>query len=288
MKNLFNRIGSAISALLFLTTTSVFAQSPVTSGHAIAHDGTILYFEVYGEGDKTLLLGMGTAQANIPEILPEELKRALKDAKNAYIDGLADDYRLVFFEYPGEPKMYTLTPGTVALDYLAVADAAGADHFAYAGFSIGCVTGMQLALRTDRLNALSCGGFPTIDGPYKDMLKVTRAMHQGPVTLYGQLHAHNPAFARSIVTLYEGLQTYNDRAIQGQLTMPRLSWIGDQDQVTLNAEKLTHLGQTVIKNRAELEKHGWDVIILPGRNHLDALMPAVQVPLIAKWLKDNY
>ena len=77
--------------------------------------------------------------------------------------------------------MYTLTPAAVARNYLAVADAAGIDRFAYAGYSWGCVTGLQLALRSDRLLALVCGGCLAMDGPYDVMLAVTRAMSRGEV-----------------------------------------------------------------------------------------------------------
>lgn len=70
--------------------------------------------------------------------------------------------------------------------------------------------------------------------------------------------------------------------------VPRLSWIGDADQPTLNGDKLTHMGEIVVRTRPELEAAGWDVRILPGRNHLDAAAPDVQVPLIKNWLKKVY
>ena len=70
--------------------------------------------------------------------------------------------------------------------------------------------------------------------------------------------------------------------------MPRLSWIGDADQPTMNGKPLTHMGKLVMRNKPELEALGWDVQILPGRNHLDALAPDVQVPVIKKWLLKNY
>jgi pimeloyl-ACP methyl ester carboxylesterase len=67
----------------------------------------------------------------------------------------------------------------VARDYLAVAGAAGAARFTYYGYSWGCVTGLQLALRTDRLDALACGGFPVIDGPYAEMLETSQTLERG-------------------------------------------------------------------------------------------------------------
>ena len=59
-----------------------------------------------------------------------------------------------------------------------MADAAGADRFAYYGYSWLALAGLQLALRTDRLSALVMGGYPPLDGPYEEMLAVTRAGHE--------------------------------------------------------------------------------------------------------------
>ena len=161
----------------------------------------------------------------------------------------------------------------------------GPREFAYAGFSWGCVTGLQLALRTDRLTALVCGGFPVMDGVYEDMLETTRTMTEGTGTLYGLVY-DSPENGRQFLTYYEGLQSFDDRAIQGALDIPRLNWVGDQDVPTLNGKPLTHMGEVIIRNRAELEAAGWDVRILPGRNHLDAAAPDVHIPVIDEWLSE--
>ena len=97
------------------------------------------------------------------------------------VDGLSDRFRVVAFDYEGHlaehPKPDSLTPGNVAFDFLTVADAAGADRFAYYGYSWLALAGLQLALRTDRLSALVMGGYPPLDGPYEEMLAVTEAGH---------------------------------------------------------------------------------------------------------------
>ena len=269
------------------------APAVAGAGWAVAHDGSSVYFEVHGDGEKFLFLGPGTAGpravAALPgqELMPEVFEM-LARAKQAYIDALGSKYRLIFIEYPGiEPKLYTLTPAAVARDYLAIADAAGAREFAYAGFSWGCVTGLQLALRTDRMKALVCGGFPVMDGIYDDMLRTTRAMADGPATLYG-LETNSPENGRQFQTYYEGLQSFDDRAIQGALKIPRLTWIGDRDLPTLNGKPLTHMGRLVIRNRQELEAQGWDVRIVPDKNHLDGGAPDVQVAVIDEWLSEVY
>ena len=275
---------------LGLLATPALAEA----GQATAHDGSSIYFEVHGSGDRFLFLGPGTAA---PRAIPAspgqppliaEVAETFARYKQAYINALGSKFRLIFIEYPGnEPKLYTLTPAAVARDYLAIADAAGAEEFAYAGFSWGCVTGLQLALRTDRMTALACGGFPVLDGIYEDMLTTTRAMASGPASLYG-LEANSPENGRQFLTYYEGLQSFDDRLIQDALDIPRLNWIGDQDLPTLNGEPLTHMGRLIVRSRAELETAGWDVKIIPGKNHLDGGAPDVQAAVIDEWLSEVF
>ena len=277
-----------------LTLGALAAPALSEAGQAIAHDGSSIYFEVHGGGDRFLFLGPGTAAPRAIPAAPgqppliAEVAETLARYKQAYIDALGSKFRLIFIEYPGnEPKLYTLTPAAVARDYLAIADAAGAKEFAYAGFSWGCVTGLQLALRTDRMTALACGGFPVMDGIYEDMLTTTRAMASGPASLYG-LEANSPENGRQFLTYYEGLQSFDDRLIQDALDIPRLNWIGDQDLPTLNGKPLTHMGQLIVRSRAELEAAGWDVKIIPGKNHLDGGAPDVQVAVIGEWLSEVF
>src|SRR5882724_1166490 len=113
-------------------------RHPIRPGTAIAHDGTQIHFEVLGDQGPFVLLTHATAELGD------------RTAQRAYASLLGQDYRLIFIQYPGEPKLYTLTPAAVTRDYLAIVDAAGADRFYYYGYSFGCVTGLQLALRTDR------------------------------------------------------------------------------------------------------------------------------------------
>lgn len=84
------------------------------------------------------------------------------------------------------PAPQTLSPGNIAKDLLALADAAGVDRFAYYGYSWLALCGLQLALRTDRLRALAMGGFPPLEGPYRSMLAVTRAAHAMSVEKAGE------------------------------------------------------------------------------------------------------
>jgi pimeloyl-ACP methyl ester carboxylesterase len=78
-------------------------------------------------------------------------------------------------------------------DLLAVADAAGADRFAYYGYSWLALAGLQLAVRTDRLTALVMGGFPPLEGPYAQMLQVSIATHQLAVSAPSTASSPPPA-----------------------------------------------------------------------------------------------
>jgi len=282
---------SAIAVLsLTLLATPAVAGDDFISGHAIAHDGTKIYFEVHGKGPKTLFLNSCPVRApRPPGTEPSaDSAKALNANRRAWLDAFTDSYRVILFEYPGEPMMYTLTPATVARDYLAIADAAGAETFAYSGFSWGCVTGLQLAIRTDRVEALVCGGFPAMDGPYDAMLEILRAGMQRAVSIYGIKPPFAPENARQYLTFYEALQSFDDRAIQGSLTMPRLNWLGSEDVPDLDGKPLANMSQIVIDNRKALEEAGWDVKIVPGHGHMSAIAPDVAVPLVREWLDANW
>src|SRR5438067_9895368 len=95
------------------------------------------------------------------------------------IKGLSDAFRIVAFDYEGQclrrPKPDMLTPANTANDLLAVADVAEAARFAYFGYSWLAMIRLQLAIRTDRISALIMGGFPPLNGPCEEMVRVTTA-----------------------------------------------------------------------------------------------------------------
>src|SRR5215213_8134654 len=145
------------------------------------HDASTIAIEVHGQGP-TVLLPVNPQPVEGPQA--EEMRKWGADPAlgRSLIDGLGDAFRVVAFDYEGHvlevPKPDTLTPANVASDLLAIADAAGADRFAYYGYSWLALAGLQLAIRTDRLWALAMGGYPPADGPYTAMLAVTRAAHE--------------------------------------------------------------------------------------------------------------
>src|SRR2546421_8414367 len=147
----------------------------------ILHDGSTIEIEVAGSGP-TLLLPVNPQPVIGPQA--EQMRQYGTDPAlgQSLIKGLSDAFRVVAFDYEGQclrrPKPDTLTPANTANDLLAVADATGADRFAYYGYSWLAMIGLQLAIGTDRLWALVLGGFPPLNGPYEEMLRVTTAAYE--------------------------------------------------------------------------------------------------------------
>ncbi|WP_188189312.1 alpha/beta fold hydrolase [Nonomuraea sp. SYSU D8015] len=265
------------------------------------HDGSTIDVEVHGAGP-TVLLPVDPRPVEGEQA--EEMRKWGADPAlgRSLIDGLSDAFRVVAFDYQGHvmavPKPGTLTPANVAADLLAVADATGAERFAYYGYSWLALSGLQLAIRTDRLSALVMGGFPPYGGPYAEMLAVTRASHemakqpkvpQGPVEPGDWSSAGMSATedqTMQFVTLYEALQDFDDRAVR--LTCPRLCFAGSADEIHYDEQwGGTHvsIGGPLVKHRAELTELGWDVEVLDGLDHMGAMLAENALPILRPWLE---
>jgi pimeloyl-ACP methyl ester carboxylesterase len=282
------------------------------------HDASTIAVEVQGDGP-TVLLPVNPEPVEGPPA--EELRRWGVDPAlgRTLIDGLSDAFQVVAFDYEGHllavPKPDTLTPANVAGDLLAVADAAGADRFAYYGYSWLAVAGLQLAIRSDRLAALVMGGFPPLDGPYAQMLQVTTATHAMAVANAASAPGATPtasqpsaepsdeppgepdwsqvqvtlteAQTRQFVTLYQALQGFDDRAAQARLGCPRLCLVGSADQISYDERwggVQVSMADPVIRRRAELEALGWQVRVLEGLDHTQAMQAAQVLPILRPWL----
>jgi pimeloyl-ACP methyl ester carboxylesterase len=272
------------------------------------HDGSTIEAQAQGAGPTVLL------PVNPVPIVGEkadELRAWGVDPAlgRTLIDSLADTFRVVAFDYEGHrmrhPAPLTLTPDNIAADLLAVADASAADTFAYYGYSWLALAGLQLAIRTDRLSALAMGGFPPIDGPYEQMLRVTVATHElagaapaepapapapasadeidwstVPVTL-------TLAQTRQFVTLYEALQDFDDRAAQPEVNCPRLCFVGAADDISYSERwgGVQVRMAAVTEQRAELDALGWELRVLDGLDHTQAMQPDAVLPVLRPWLR---
>lgn len=258
--------------ILSLLTAVAHASPPAAratySGYANAHDGTQIYYEVHGTGPRFLLFGYNL-QPNSPDI-------------SAFVDGLGHDYRLIVAEYPGEPKMYTLTPATVTRDYMEIAKAAGAEEFAFYGYSWGAVCGLQLALRTDRVKALIAGGFPMIGGPYlelRDSLQKALVAKLSP--------SMNREVARQYLTYYEGLQSFDDQSVQKRLGIPRLNFVGTNDDFTFMDVQMEFY-KRFLEHKDAIKAAGWDLVFVQGQDHSTTVSPKTSIQLIRRWLAENW
>jgi len=282
------------------------------------HDDSTIAVEVHGRGP-VVLLPVNPRPVEGPQA--EEMRRWGGDPAlgRTLIDGLSDVFRVVAFDYEGHllqvPKPDTLTPANVVGDLLAVADAAGADRFAYYGYSWLAAAGLQLGIRSDRVAALAMGGFPPLDGPYGPMLQVTVATHEmavansaspPPSAATASPASEEPsdepagepdwsqvemslteAQTRQFVTLYQALQGFDDRAAQARLSCPRLCVIGSADEITYDERwggVQVSLAGPVIGRRAELEALGWEVRVLEGLDHMQAMRAARVLPILRPWL----
>jgi pimeloyl-ACP methyl ester carboxylesterase len=276
---------------------------------ATLHDASTIAVQVHGDGP-TVLLPVNPRPVEGPQA--EEMRRWGADPAlgRSLIDGLSDAFQVVAFDYEGHvlqvPKPDTLTPANLAADLLAVADAAGADRFAYYGYSWLALAGLQLAIRTDRLTALAMGAFPPLGGPYAPMLQVTMATHQmassprptpppppaapepsdEPDWSQAEMTLSEPQ-TRQFVTLYQALQGFDDRAAQARVRCPRLCFVGSADQIVYDERwggVLVDIAGPVLERRAELEALGWQVRVLEGLDHIKAMQAATVLPVLRPWL----
>lgn len=274
---------------------------------AYLHDDSPLEVSIRGEGP-AVLVPTGTA------LLEGEAADRLRawgtdpNLGHTLATGLADaGFRVITADYEGHlaahPKARTLTAAAVAADLLAVADAAGADRFAYYGYSWLALAGLQLATRTDRLAALAMGGFPPLDGPYGPMLTVTHATYREAVANVGKPPAavevqpgdwdsaettQAPAQIEQYVTLYESLRGFDERAALDRLGQPRLVFAGAEDNIQYGPrwdDAYVAIADAVRKNRDELTERGWTVELIPGADHMGAMQADRVLPLLIPWLR---
>ena len=270
------------------------------------HDGTAIPLHVAGSGPD-VLLAVRTDPYEEATAASMRAWGADPDLGPTLVSGLSGTFRVVAVDYEGHrmasPAPSTLTPENVAADLLAIADAAGADRFAWYGYSWLALAGLQLALRTDRLWALVMGGFPPLDGPYEPMLAVTMAAHAMSAA-GGGVPASEAAEVepgdwdsvtvqtsedqtRQFVTLYEALRRFDDAAALPALAIPRLCFAGSEDRIEYGPSwggTTVRIAEPLVSRRADLERAGWAVEVLPGLDHLGAMRAEAVLPLLRAWL----
>src|SRR5215472_17105723 len=263
------------------------------------HDGSTIEIEVAGSGP-TLLLPVNPQPVTGPQA--EQMRQYGTDPAlgQSLIKGLSDAFRVVAFDYEGQclriPKPDTLTPANTANDLLAVADAVGTKRFAYYGYSWLALIGLQLAIRTDRLLALIMSGFPPLNGPYEEMLRVTTVTYEMASGVRATPSADESEWSgmtlsvdqtRQFVTLYQALQGFDGRAAQAQISCPRLCFVGSADEILYDqhwGDVCVSLAGPIVQGQAQLADLGWDVRVLDGLDHIQAMQAEQVLPILRPWL----
>jgi pimeloyl-ACP methyl ester carboxylesterase len=272
---------------------------------ATMHDGSELELTIQGEGPFLLL---PVNPVPVEGEAAEEMRRWGADPAlgASLIEGLRDMVTVVAFDYEGHlletPKPDTLNPSNISTDMLAVADAAGADTFAYYGYSWLAVSGLQLAIRTNRLTALIMGGFPPLDGPYADMLEVTAATHRMAAEPSPAPSTDRPTEpgdwstvevtmpepqARQFLTFYESLQDFDDRQALSAFDLPRMCFAGGEDVIDYDERwggTRVDMAGPIQTHRDELEADGWSVHLLEGLDHTAAMQADNVLAVLRPWL----
>lgn len=229
-----------------------------------------------------------------------------------FVEGLSDLFQVLHFDYEGHRFQYPLpdrlTPDAIALDFLRIADEMRIETFSYYGYSWLALAGLQLVIRTNRLESLVMGGFPPYEGPYREMLTVTAKTHEQALPPSPSLKesmqdfgspeeidwdqvqvALDPNQTKQFLTLYQSLSDFDDTSVQQELTLPRLAFAGEADRIEYgeNFGSVTvDIAGRLRKNEQALRRLGWDVALLPGKDmdHTKAMQPETVLPLIKPWL----
>ncbi|MDH6368772.1 alpha/beta hydrolase [Paenibacillus sp. VTT E-133280] len=228
-----------------------------------------------------------------------------------FVEGLSDTFQVLYFDYEGhlfQHPVDNLTVDHIVKDLLLIADEMNVKSFSYYGYSWLALIGLQLGIRTNRLESLVMGGFPPYKGPYQEMLIVTQKTHtqalnnQNEAAEKSSIETENldeidwdnikvsmdTRVTAQFVALYESLTAFDDRSIHHLLSLPKLAFAGENDTIVYgeNFGNVTvDIGGILKKNKEQLTDLGWDVEILRGTqmDHTKAMQPAVVLPLIKPW-----
>ena len=206
---------------------------------------------------------------------------------DGYLEPLVDRYRVLLVDYPSiggsrDIAPQELTAERVCADLLGVARAAGFDRFAYWGYSWGGAMGLQLAARSDRLNALVVGGWPPLQGPYREILAAARLKLPNPEASSLKV-LRSPAQYAQWITCYESLLGWDEADAVARIGCPRMVYFGAEGDLVEAGVPVT-IASNIRRQRATLEAQGWTVHEITGQGHGGAALPAPAVPPVRAFL----
>ena len=78
-----------------------------------------------------------------------------------------------------------------------------------------------------------------------------------------------------------------DRAAQAQITCPRLCFVGSADEIQYDqhwGNVSVSLAGPIVQGQVQLSDLGWDVRVLDGLDHIQAMQAKQVLPILRSWL----
>jgi pimeloyl-ACP methyl ester carboxylesterase len=249
------------------------------------HAETGVYYEVHGQGIP-LLLGFPILASHA--LVFGEAAGAIREQ---FLAGLMDRYQVLLCDYPSIGRSADIPPEELTVDrvchdLLSVANAAGFNRFIYWGYSWGAAMGLQLSARTDRLSGLVMGGWPPLGGQYADVLASAEEQIENPPPEV-QVVLRSPAQYAQWSHCYRSLGNWSEAETTRAVKVPRLAYAGGNGDV-MAGSRLIRNATTLRARQAELEGLGWEVRLVPERDHAVGLDAAVVVPMVRDFLDRNF
>ena len=212
-------------------------------------------FEVFGESGPFVFLG--------PHMYLHPMTPGSSAYSQGYVDGLSDRYRVIVADWPrgiGQSSADASRPMTAdnaVADILAIADAAGAETFAWMGYSFGGAVGLQLAARTDRVSALVVGGYPPLWQPLSDMLLALHHM-EDQLEMAGLTGDSILLLNQDSIHFYTSIAQINQLDLLDKITAPRMVYHDVDDTVALGG--MVHdLSRRTREGADTLKARGWEI-----------------------------
>ncbi len=242
---------------------------------------TGVFYALHGKGQP--LMVTLPLMASFTQIFGEQAQGMLQ----GYLQGLTDSYQVLLVDYPSiggsrDIAPQELTAERVCTDLLGVATAAGFERFSYWGYSWSGAVGLQLAVRTQRLDALVIGGWPPLDGPYSAILAAARRKLPKPEPSSLKI-LRNPEQYAQWIYFYESLAHWPERQAVQSITCPRMVYFGADGDLVEAGIPVT-IASNIRRERATLEGMGWQVCEVPGQGHSGMALAEHALPPVRAFL----
>lgn len=244
---------------------------------------TGVYYAVHGPREGRPLMILLPLMASFGEIFGADAQPVLQ----GYLERLTDRYRVLLMDYPSIGRSAAIDPpqltaDRVCADLLGVADAAGLGRFAFWGYSWGGNVGLQMASRTDRLEALVVGGWPALGAPYEALLAAARKKLPHPDASSMRV-LRSPAQYAQWIHYGQSIAGWPERQAVSAITCPRLNVFGSEADL-VEAGVALPIASCIRAHRGELQTMGWQVEEIAGHGHGLCMQPEVAVPPVRAFL----